>query len=49
LADCGRGGIRTPDIVVVAIYSNPLSWKPHLISTWSIPWNTLKKKNLFSL
>jgi hypothetical protein len=25
LADCGRGGIRTPDIVVVAIYSNPLS------------------------
>ncbi|KAA0065413.1 putative signal anchor [Cucumis melo var. makuwa] len=48
LAGCGRGGIRTPDTIVCSQCSNPLSYRPHPVSTRSVSGGTLKKEPFLS-
>ncbi|TYJ49671.1 hypothetical protein E1A91_A01G151200v1 [Gossypium mustelinum] len=44
----GEEGFEPPTPWFVATCSNPLSYRPHLVSTRSIPRSTLKKRNLSS-
>src|SRR3989337_279253 len=41
-------GFEPPTPWFVATCSNPLSYRPHLVSTGSVPRNTLKKKPFLS-
>ncbi|RWR97773.1 putative ribosomal protein L2 [Cinnamomum micranthum f. kanehirae] len=40
----GEEGFEPPTPWFVATCSNPLSYRPHPVSTGSVPWSTLKKE-----
>lgn len=44
----GEEGFEPPTPWFVATCSNPLSYRPHPVSTGSVPGSTLKKRNLSS-
>ena len=44
----GEEGFEPPTPWFVATCSNPLSYRPHLVSTGSVPRNTLKKEPFLS-
>ncbi|TYH12559.1 hypothetical protein ES288_A06G077600v1 [Gossypium darwinii] len=44
----GEEGFEPPTPWFIATCSNPLSYRPHLVSTGSVPRSTLKKRNLSS-
>ncbi|KAF5774555.1 putative ribosomal protein L2 [Helianthus annuus] len=44
----GEEGFEPPTPWFVATCSNPLSYRPHCVSTGSVPGSTLKKRNLCS-
>jgi hypothetical protein len=44
----GEEGFEPPTPWFVATCSNPLSYRPHSVSTGSVPGSTLKKRNLCS-